>query len=314
MSTPDLALPLAKEAAIPLELLESLRSGTVLGLVGSGLSIPLGLPTWKGLIEKIYDSVEAAAWRHDEQIYQWVRASQHYEWVAEVLRADQPEAFARAIIEIFGPKHMPPLSVAHALLAVLPLRGYWTTNYDTAIEDYLAVFDRDEPHVLDFEEATTDMHFLRDERRFVLKLHGCVRKRPDKIVLTSSDYFRLMQDERYTRLLALKQAKIPASNSLRGRRQQLRTISVPLITEQVSCLKCCSCHAVLYFLLGRSWCRGGSEHPDSDFVGLPVNTARHLPNGRRSAGRGSTLTVDRSTCGPSARFGTASAQTHSQTS
>jgi tetratricopeptide (TPR) repeat protein len=56
--------------------------------------------------------------------------------------------------------------------------------------------------VLDYEEACSNISSFATGKRYVLKLHGCIRKRPDKIILTSSDYYRLMHDERYIRLLA----------------------------------------------------------------------------------------------------------------
>src|SRR5208283_3530915 len=74
------------------------------------------------------------------------------------------------------------------------------------------------------------------------------------------------------------------------------------------------CHAVLFFLLGRSWCRGGSEHPDSDFIGSQVSTATRQPSERRSVGMGSSPTADRSASVRYARSGTATSQTHSQRS
>lgn len=196
------ALPPSKEAAIPLELVEGLRRGDVLALVGSGLSLPLGFPTWRGLIKKLSKSVRSTAWTHDPNFENWVQTATHLDWVAEVLRADRPEAFKSGLIDCF--RGVTPLrfSLAHSLLALLPFRGYWTTNYDTAIEDNLAVFEASEPRVMDFEEASTDLRHVSEHSRIVLKLHGCVRKSYDNLVLTSSDYFKLMHDERYRRLLA----------------------------------------------------------------------------------------------------------------
>ncbi|MBL7185243.1 MAG: SIR2 family protein [Phycisphaerae bacterium] len=167
------------------------------------MSIPLGMPSWPALIQQLKAAIVASTWGNRDQTERWVDQSSHLDWVAEVLRSTQPDVFATRIREIFRWTPTPPVSLTHALLAALPFQGFWTTNYDTAIEDYVSVFDRHEPRVVDFNEAVASTSFRTEpSRRFVLKLHGCVRKHTSNLVVTSSDYYALMRDERYPRLLA----------------------------------------------------------------------------------------------------------------
>ena len=108
----------------------------------------------------------------------------------------------------------------------------------------------------------------------------------------------------------LKQAKALSSEGWLKLFFRLRTISVLLATKQVLAIKLCLRHEPLLFLRGRSWRRGGSEHPDSDFGRAALNTAARWPPGRRSVGEDATPTTATASVGRSARFDTAAAQRH----
>ncbi|OMQ14225.1 SIR2 family protein, partial [Modestobacter sp. VKM Ac-2676] len=86
------------------------------------------------------------------------------------------EALTGYVQQRFGPGCY---SLAHALIAGLPVREYVTTNYDPLVE--LAAADLGRPlRVLPFDEATAGDPWL-------LKLHGDAAH-PDSIVLTREQY------------------------------------------------------------------------------------------------------------------------------
>jgi hypothetical protein len=76
-------------------------------------------------------------------------------------------------------------SLAHGLLASLPVQEVVTTNYDTLFEEASQAIGRPVA-VLPYDPAGGG-------RRWLLKLHGCVR-RPKDIVLTREDYLRYDAD------------------------------------------------------------------------------------------------------------------------
>lgn len=205
MTKKGLLFPLQqeKEAAIPIDLIKSLRQETVLALVGAGLSIPLKFPSWDKLIKEIFHHVESTSWFKDDKNYKWLidKSNSHPDWVAEVLHTEQKESFRNALKEVFKKREL-PFSYNHALLALLPFKGYVTTNYDTLIEDYLGIFDLDPAYSLDYKEAVTNLRFFSTSSRFILKMHGCITRSIDDIVLTSSDYYNVMHNEAYNRILA----------------------------------------------------------------------------------------------------------------
>lgn len=195
-------LPQEKEALIPIDLIKSLREDRVLALVGAGLSMPLGFPSWEKLIKEVFRYVESTSWFKDDKNYKWLtdKCSGYPDWVAEVLHTEQKESFRNALKDIFS-KRPSGFSYNHALLSLLPFKGYVTTNYDMLIEEYLDIFAIDEPRSLDYEEASNSMSFFATTNRFVLKMHGCIKKSIDNWVLTSSDYYKVIHNEAYNRIL-----------------------------------------------------------------------------------------------------------------
>jgi len=151
-------LPQEKEAAIPIDLIKSLRQEKVLALVGAGLSIPLKFPSWDKLIKEIFRQVESTSWFRDDKNYKWLneKSNTHPDWVAEVLHTEQKESFRTAVKEVFKKREL-HYSYNHALLALLPFKGYVTTNYDTLIE-------------LD----STEFHWRKRIRRLASTLLTCI--------------------------------------------------------------------------------------------------------------------------------------------
>jgi hypothetical protein len=94
----------------------------------------------------------------------------------------------KAIIEALSPD-VPPTE-NHKLLAKLPIKTWWTTNYDRLIETSL----RDEGKVVDVKSAVPQLATTRPRRDATLyKMHGDV-ERPDQAVATRDDFERYSVD------------------------------------------------------------------------------------------------------------------------
>ena len=85
----------------------------------------------------------------------------------------------QAIHEVF--RKTRHYALAHALLASLPVTETVTTNYDTLFESA--------SHAIRRPVRVLPVDLDRDERRWLLKMHGCV-SRPKSVVLTRHDYLR----------------------------------------------------------------------------------------------------------------------------
>ncbi|KMZ12177.1 USG protein [Candidatus Burkholderia humilis] len=91
---------------------------------------------------------------------------------------------SRKIIEEFSEQAEP--SESHSILARLPIRTYWTTNYDTLIEDTL----RQAYKVPDVKHSVEQLNTTRPKRDVVVyKMHGDVSY-PNSAVLYKEQYER----------------------------------------------------------------------------------------------------------------------------
>ena len=190
-----------KESFIPTALIRDLRNGNVLAWVGAGLSIGMGYPTWETLIRKISENIDGTLWRNSN-LQEWAQknASSAPEWVAEVLSQTNQKEYNDALLEEFG-HNGKKSSVIHALLSLLPFKGYITTNYDSLIEHNLELFTEYKPHIYTPKNAISLL--AKDEnQKFVYKVHGSINESTDDVILTETDYYALMQDGVYSKVLS----------------------------------------------------------------------------------------------------------------
>ena len=140
---------------------------------GAGLSIPAGLVNWKQLLKSIASDVGLDVDKEDDLI---TVAQFHVNEHGGRHRINQ------ALIDEFAKRAK--LTENHKLLAGLPIRTYWTTNYDPLIEESLKAAGKTPDVKISPENlAITAPH--RDA--IVYKMHGDVSQ-PDKAILTKDDY------------------------------------------------------------------------------------------------------------------------------
>lgn len=160
----DAAVRLGRQAA----------TGSLVLFLGAGISQEAGLPGWGALIEGLARDARMPT----EEIAALKRL--------DVL--DQAQLVEGRLGDLGGigaavsaRLSTPTYSLAHALLASLPIREAATTNYD-------ALFERAAESIhSDF--AVLPYHPARDRERWLLKLHGDV-DHPEDIVLTREHYLR----------------------------------------------------------------------------------------------------------------------------
>ncbi len=140
---------------------------------GAGLSIPAGLVNWKELLEDIAAEVGLDVHKEDDLV---TVAQFHVNEHKGRHRINQ------ALIDEFSKRAK--LTENHKLLATLPIKTYWTTNYDTLLEDSIVAAGK-RPDV----KRTVENLALTVPRRdaVVYKMHGDISL-PDKAVVTKDDY------------------------------------------------------------------------------------------------------------------------------
>lgn len=140
---------------------------------GAGLSIPAGAVDWKGLMRDIAKDIRLDIDKEDDLI---TIAQFHVNERRGRHRINQ------ALINEFSNRGC--LTDNHSILASLPIRTFWTTNYDTLIEQALKAAHKNPDIKISVENLATTVQ-RRDA--IVYKMHGDVSQ-PDKAVVTKDDY------------------------------------------------------------------------------------------------------------------------------
>jgi len=152
---------------------QALRDQNAAVFAGAGLSIPAGLVNWKELLRSIASELGLDVDKEDDLI---TIAQFHVNERGGRHRINQ------ALIDEFS--HRAALTENHRLLASMPIRTYWTTNYDTLIEESL----KDKQKKADVKVTIENMATTVPRRDAVVyKMHGDISL-PDKAVVTKDDY------------------------------------------------------------------------------------------------------------------------------
>lgn len=149
------------------------RQGRLSIMFGAGASIPLGLPSWAGLLDSVGSDLGMSASERD------ALAELDPVDAATILadRAGSSEKFHEAVVPYVTSEEV---SLTHGLLATIGPPMAITTNYDTCYEIAIAAAGRSAPVVLPWETIPGP------ETAAVLKLHGDVSR--GQIVLARDDF------------------------------------------------------------------------------------------------------------------------------
>ena len=169
---PDLSPGLVAEAR---RLAAHAVSGRLVLFLGAGVSRAAGLPNWHELLERL--AFEAQMTQLELKALSGLHELDRARIVQHRLAAQ-----GRAIGDVVADMLVTPrFSLAHALLASLPVGEAVTTNYDDLFEAASTASGRD--------TAVLPYQSLVGRTRWLLKLHGSV-SHPADIVLTREDYLR----------------------------------------------------------------------------------------------------------------------------
>jgi len=154
---------------------KELEEENVAIFAGAGLSVESGYVNWKKLLEPIARELELDI----DQEHDLISIAQYH-----LNEKQNRSGLNRALIEQLSPGHTP--TEKHRILARLPIKTYWTTNYDKLIENSLTAAGKipDVKYTLDHLKLTKPK---RDA--IVYKMHGDI-DHPDDAVLTKDDYER----------------------------------------------------------------------------------------------------------------------------
>ncbi len=142
--------------------------------IGSGLSIPSGASNWKDLLRDCGNEINLDV----DKEYDLTKLAQYY--------VNENGANKHKLIQHIINKLKPICKSTknHEILASLPIDTYWTTNYDTLIEDTL----KNNCKIVDVKKCSSDMSYTTPNKDVVIyKMHGDINT-PTETVITKDDY------------------------------------------------------------------------------------------------------------------------------
>lgn len=152
---------------------EALEDGRAAIFAGAGLSVSAGFVDWKGLLKNIAEELKISI----RDYTNLVELAQYY-----VNESRNTTELGQAIVNSFPTSTNPTTN--HEILTSLPIRTYWTTNFDKLIERSLEKAGK----ICDVKSSPTSLAISKNQRdAIVYKMHGDVDN-PDKTILTRDQF------------------------------------------------------------------------------------------------------------------------------
>lgn len=169
-----MALP-PKVSAFCRKYAQDMADGAVAIFAGAGLSASAGFVNWQSLLAPFADELELDIERESEHLVRFAQFSQNHKMGN---RAHLNEAIISAFPSMTSP------STNHEILARLPIKTFWTTNYDKLIEKALEQAHKN----ADVKHTDSQLPTAKPKRDAVVyKMHGDA-EHPQEAVLTRDDY------------------------------------------------------------------------------------------------------------------------------
>lgn len=176
---------------------DSYSRALLIPVIGSGLSVPFGLPDWKTLIKTI---AERNTLPENEllKIKELLDANELLEAIDAIMDSGvSEETLQNGVVEIMtaAKKNAGTAESNYTDLARMPRLRFMTTNYDEYLNDILGArtFLLRDLHSMNVNEFA-----LRRYDNTVIPIHGEISK-PDSIVFTKQSYERLYNSDEFER-------------------------------------------------------------------------------------------------------------------
>lgn len=155
---------------------QCLKNGCASVFLGSGFSRKSGYTGWADLLKKYAKNIGL---KIDKEKGDLISLAQYY-----VNSKQDATELKNYICEVFAQSPSKQFNENHLLLSSLPLQSYWTTNYDTLLEQVFNYRD------MKFNKIVSDYDLRKKDNSFPIwlyKMHGDVENHKS-IIITKQDY------------------------------------------------------------------------------------------------------------------------------
>jgi hypothetical protein len=140
--------------------------------IGSGISVPSGLPNWIALLNEPADDLGLKITENENLPLVAQFLVNHYGGNRGVLIQRLRDIFGKRLLQ----------NSYHRAISDMNVSSIWTTNYDSLLEDAL-------PHFFVRSNDSQISHPGIGGDLEIIKMHGCIKNSPpEDIVITSEDY------------------------------------------------------------------------------------------------------------------------------
>jgi signal transduction histidine kinase len=188
----------------PKDLIDALASGEAVAVVGSGLSITAGLPSWPQLLEAMIKECDehCVGFSDGNELRQMLAHGEFLPVADECVKKLGKSLYRDFLQRIFkNPSACP--TETHRLLLDLPFSAILTTNYDTLLEQSVSrTKKKASPAPVYTHKNNAELERLAGNKSFfILKLHGHIDN-VETVVLTYQNYRDIYRNEVYRRTLS----------------------------------------------------------------------------------------------------------------
>lgn len=156
------------------EFVRAIENDNAAIFAGAGLSVASGCCNWKTLLEEMANEIGLDV----EKEYDLARVAQYYVNEYNGNRSRLTQTIIDKFAQTLGS------NVNHKILSSLPIKTYWTTNYDNLIETAL----KENCKIVDVKKTTENLAQTATNRDVVVyKMHGDIEQ-PQSAVITKDDY------------------------------------------------------------------------------------------------------------------------------
>jgi len=197
---------MTKTLTIPTKLKDAIKNNSLAIFVGAGCSIPLGMPSWKTLVENILQDLDDKYGDTSDTNFKNILngVKNNTKTLFEALNKIENDSdngphfkvktqeFINSQIEEIS-KKLPKESNVHNVLWEISNKII-TTNYDKILEKYIP--NSISPKIFDNSNAFQSLKSQSNNAEFLYKIHGDYED-PESIILFESDYRDMYIDENY---------------------------------------------------------------------------------------------------------------------
>ena len=163
-----------------LDLNDAVNRQQVVPFVGSGMSVPSGLPTWSAFLFNVREFTSCNLSDLEELI-----SSSSFEEAADLLASStNPRLLAERVEHNLSVRDSAVISGPIALLPRLFSNLVVTTNLDNVLERLYELCEMSFGHILSGVRLADYRQLNGPKERFLLKLHGDCRKPEDRVLLS----------------------------------------------------------------------------------------------------------------------------------